>query len=72
MLDKSPHIMLVQNHTDGTLGPSKADKEVTRRLIEGGKLLNIRVSDHLIISEDGYYSFLEQGSIENAESREME
>ena len=64
VVNKSPCIMLVHNHTDGALEPSEKDKEITRNLIEGGKLLNIQVLDHLIISDEGYYSFLEQGLIE--------
>ena len=67
LINKSQRIMLVHNHTDGGLKPSDADKEITRILTEGGKLLNIQILDHLIISEDGYYSFLEQGLIESME-----
>nr|VFK54599.1 MAG: RadC-like JAB domain-containing protein [Candidatus Kentron sp. TUN]VFK57808.1 MAG: RadC-like JAB domain-containing protein [Candidatus Kentron sp. TUN]VFK62307.1 MAG: RadC-like JAB domain-containing protein [Candidatus Kentron sp. TUN] len=64
IVNKSYRIMLVHNHTDGALKPSESDKEITRILIEGGKLLNIEVLDHLIISEDSYFSFLEEGLIE--------
>ncbi|NNJ84706.1 MAG: JAB domain-containing protein [Gammaproteobacteria bacterium] len=65
VVNKSPCIMLVHNHTDGSLEPSEKDKEITRTLSKGGKLLGITVLDHLIISEDGYYSFLEEGLLEH-------
>jgi len=65
VVNKSPRIMLVHNHPDAAIEPSERDKALTHTLVEGGKLLKIGVLDHLIISEDGYYSFLEQGLIEH-------
>nr|VFJ68997.1 MAG: RadC-like JAB domain-containing protein [Candidatus Kentron sp. DK] len=64
VINKSYLIVLVHNHIDGPLEASERDKKITERLIEGGKLLGITVLDHLIISEDGYYSFRENGLIE--------
>jgi DNA repair protein RadC len=43
--------------------PSAEDVAVTRRLCEAGKLLEIPVVDHLSVSQDGFYSFLEHGQI---------
>ena len=57
-------IVLVHNHIDGVMMPSEADKMTTRALIEWGKLLNIAVLDHLIISEADYFSFQEHGLME--------
>ena len=54
---KSPRIILIHNHPSGTLKPSSADKTVTQQIIKAGKILTIDVLDHLIISENGYYSF---------------
>ncbi len=63
VLKKSPKIVLVHNHPSGSLKPSSADKAITKNLIEGGKILAIDVLDHLIISEEGYYSFEENNQI---------
>jgi len=54
---KSPKIILVHNHPSGSLEPSPADKDITKNIIEGGKTLTIEVLDHLVISEESYYSF---------------
>lgn len=56
-------IILSHNHPSGNLKPSKADINITKRLVEAGKLLEIQVLDHLIISESGYYSFMDEGMI---------
>lgn len=56
---KSPKIILVHNHPSGNLKPSSADKDITNNIIEGGKTLTIEVLDHLVISEESYYSFSE-------------
>ena len=54
-------VILVHNHPSGNLNPSPADREITQKLVEGGKLLDIKVLDHLIISHRGYYSFADEG-----------
>lgn len=54
-------IILVHNHPSGGLKPSLQDIRVTKKLIEGGKLLDILIDDHLIISENGYFSFADEG-----------
>ena len=56
-------IILAHNHPSENLRPSQADMEVTRQLREGGKLLQIAVLDHLIITPDKYYSFADEGII---------
>jgi len=52
-------IVLVHNHPSGDAEPSKVDEDVTNRLNETGKLLKIKVIDHVIIGKDNYYSFRE-------------
>jgi DNA repair protein RadC len=52
-------IVLVHNHPSGDAKPSKVDDDVTNRLNETGKLLKIKVIDHVIIGKDNYYSFKE-------------
>jgi DNA repair protein RadC len=58
---KSPRIILVHNHPGGNVEPSSKDKELTNNLVAGGKVLEIKVLDHLIISEDNYFSFSGNG-----------
>ena len=57
----SSSIILVHNHPSGNLDPSRSDKNLTEKLVEGGKLLDIVVLDHLIITTEGYYSFADNG-----------
>ena len=57
------NIILAHNHPSGNLKPSKADIRLTRKLVEGGRLLDVAVVDHLIITEDGHFSFAKDGLI---------
>jgi len=57
----APSIILVHNHPSGELSPSEDDIRITEQIVEGGKLLGVRVLDHIIMTERGYYSFLEAG-----------
>lgn len=54
-------IILAHNHPSGNLKPSQSDIAITKRLFEAGHLLDIPVVDHLIVTEDGYLSFAEEG-----------
>lgn len=54
-------IILVHNHPSGSKEPSQADKQLTTKLREGGKLLDIPVLDHIIFTDSGYYSFADDG-----------
>lgn len=54
-------IILAHNHPSGNLQPSQADIELTRKMKEGGKLLEIQVLDHVIVTTEGYYSFADEG-----------
>jgi len=56
-------IVLVHNHPSGALRPSSVDLELTRKLKKGGKLLEISVLDHIILTKDGYYSFADEGHL---------
>lgn len=53
----SSSLILVHNHPSGTLSPSVEDDNITRRIKEAARLLDIRVIDHVIISSTGYYSY---------------
>lgn len=54
-------MILSHNHPSGNLKPSMQDKSLTVKLVEAGKLLDIKVLDHLIITQQGYYSFADEG-----------
>ena len=54
-------IILSHNHPSSNLKPSNADEQLTFKMKEGGKLLDIQILDHLIISAEGYYSMADEG-----------
>lgn len=54
-------IILVHNHPSGNLTPSQADKDLTKKVKEAGRTLDIPVLDHLIFSDNGYFSFADEG-----------
>lgn len=54
-------IILCHNHPSGSLKPSKADEELTHKIKEAAKYFDIKVLDHLIVGDDGYYSFADEG-----------
>jgi len=56
-------IILCHNHPSGNLKPSRADLQLTEKLVKGGKNLDIAVLDHLIIGNNSYFSFADEGLI---------
>lgn len=54
-------MILAHNHPSGQLKPSQADIQLTKKLTEGGRLLEIPVLDHIIVTSEGYYSFADEG-----------
>ncbi|HMQ75348.1 MAG TPA: DNA repair protein RadC [Flavobacteriales bacterium] len=56
-------VVLAHNHPSGRAIPSEEDVRLTRKLVDGGRLLDIAVHDHLIITATGYYSFADNGSL---------
>ncbi len=56
-------VILAHNHPSGNLQPSQADIDLTKKVKDGGKLLEIQVVDHLIITSEGYYSFANEGLV---------
>ena len=55
------NIVLAHNHPSGSLKPSRADEDLTRKIKEAAKYFDINVIDHIIVSELGYYSFADEG-----------
>lgn len=54
-------IILAHNHPSGNLSASQADRDLTKKIVEAGKLLEIQVLDHLIIAGQKYFSFADEG-----------
>jgi DNA repair protein RadC len=54
-------IILSHNHPSGNLKPSQADLNLTRKIKNGGELLDIAVLDHIILTAESYYSFADEG-----------
>ena len=54
-------LILVHNHPSGTLKPSDADKQITSKLKHAAQSLDIKVLDHLIVTEKNYFSFADEG-----------
>ncbi len=61
ILKSSAALILLHNHPSGDPKPSKEDIEVTKRMIEAGKILGIEILDHVIIGDNKYTSLKEQG-----------
>jgi DNA repair protein RadC len=59
----SSSMIIVHNHPSGSLTPSNADLQCTRRIKEVCKLLDITLLDHIIIAKNGYFSFCDEGRI---------
>lgn len=53
-------MILGHNHPSGTLKPSEADKVITRKIKKAGEIMDIKVLDHLIITENSYFSFTDE------------
>jgi DNA repair protein RadC len=54
-------IIMAHNHPSGNLKPSQSDIALTRRIKEGGKLLEVELIDHLILSKEGFFSLADEG-----------
>lgn len=54
-------VILVHNHPSGNLRPSKADEMLTKKIKEGLGLLDIKVLDHIILTEESHFSFADDG-----------
>jgi DNA repair protein RadC len=63
VVSASTGIILSHNHPSGNLTASQADLDLTRKIKDGGKLLEIQLLDHLIITKDRYFSFADDGLI---------
>ena len=63
LLANASCIMLAHNHPSGNLRPSSDDNRITNRIIEAARLFDITVLDHIVITNESYYSFTDNGDI---------
>lgn len=63
LLHLASHIIVAHNHPSGTLNPSNADINITQKLKEAAKAVDITLSDHIIIAGNDFYSFNENGML---------
>ena len=63
ILEACAHLILVHNHPSGDPTPSKEDLHLTRQLVEGARLLGMRVHDHVIIGEGRHVSLAQRGLV---------
>ncbi len=61
LLCHASHLVLVHQHPSGNKKPSEADISLTRKIVEGGRLLEITILDHLILTADDHFSFSDEG-----------
>jgi len=61
LLCHAPSIIIMHNHPSGNAKPSSADVKMTKQIVEGGKILEITVLDHLILTAEGHFSFADEG-----------
>jgi len=65
--DNATALIFVHNHPSGNPAPSASDMQLTRELVYVGKIMQMKVVDHIIIGNDRYYSFADEGLIEEYE-----
>lgn len=63
LLARATSMALCHNHPSGTLKPSRADDELTRRLSEAAAQVDLKLIDHLIITDGAYYSYNDEGRL---------
>jgi len=64
---QSPSMILAHNHPSGDTQPSNADKRLTKNLVKAALVMELRIFDHVIIGENSYFSFADDGLIEEYE-----
>ena len=63
LLTHSSALILAHNHPSGTLRPSRQDDIITKRVKDAALLMDITLCDHLIVCEDGYYSYADENKL---------
>ncbi len=60
----SVSLIFVHNHPSGNPEPSQSDKDITKNLVNAGNVMQIKILDHIIIGDNKYYSFADEGLID--------
>ena len=63
LLTHSSALILAHNHPSGTLRPSRQDDIITKKVKDAAQLMDITLCDHLIVCEDGYYSYADENKL---------
>lgn len=63
--DSTAALIFLHNHPSGDPVPSREDRDCTHRLVHAGKILGIRVLDHIVLGYDDYYSFADAGQLQD-------
>ena len=63
LLTQATNIALIHNHPSGTLNPSQADILITAKVKKAAELMDIRLLDHIILTEDEFFSFADEGKL---------
>jgi len=63
LLCRSVSIIVAHNHPSGACYPSAADKAITKVIDEAGDIMGIKLNDHIILTQDSYYSFRDEGDL---------
>ncbi len=67
IVDRAAGIICVHNHPSGNIQPSREDIAVTKKLVEVGKIIGIRIVDHIIVGKTTYFSFQAEGLLNSGE-----
>lgn len=63
LLANATGIILCHNHPSGNLNPSQADNDITNKIVEAGKIIDIHVLDHIILTPESYFSYADNGKL---------
>lgn len=63
ILNKCSSIVVCHNHPSGEIRPSEPDKRITQKIKEAGRIIGIELLDHIIIGDNKYYSFSDEGGL---------
>jgi DNA repair protein RadC len=61
--NNSYYVIIAHNHPSNSTNPSKNDVELTKKIVESGKIMNVNIIDHIILGNNNYFSFLENNLI---------
>ena len=63
LLTNATGMILAHNHPSGSIRPSRQDDELTRKIVEASNLMDIKVNDHIILTNEEFYSYNDEGRI---------